>query len=133
MGAPPDGVDYVDALPGMLPEAEARWEITAFPVRSPPAFFGAAGTYLALACMVSNIIWAPAHVGDQLRVEADVAERHLTIVECRPPWRADVGPEWTRFPIAVAVHEGGEAVVVVLAGSQPSLPRLRPGAADEKR
>jgi len=21
-------------------------------------------------------------------------------VECRPPWRADFGPEWTRFPIA---------------------------------
>ena len=37
---------------------------------------------------------------DELRVEADVADRHLTIVECRPPWRADFGPEWTRFPIA---------------------------------
>ena len=24
----------------------------------------------------------------------------LTIVECRPPWRADLGAEWTRFPIA---------------------------------
>ena len=36
----------------------------------------------------------------ELRVEADVAERHLTIVECRPPWRADLGPGWTRFPIA---------------------------------
>lgn len=42
----------------------------------------------------------PAHVRDQVRVEADVAERHVTIVECRPPWRADVGAEWTRFPIA---------------------------------
>ena len=30
----------------------------------------------------------------------DVADRHLTIVECRPPWRADVGSDWTRFPIA---------------------------------
>ena len=26
--------------------------------------------------------------------------RQLTIVECRPPWREDTGPEWTRFPIA---------------------------------
>src|ERR1700686_1456473 len=26
--------------------------------------------------------------------------RHLTICECRPPWREDLGPEWTRFPIA---------------------------------
>ena len=30
----------------------------------------------------------------------DIAERQLTIVECRPPWRADFGPEWTRSPIA---------------------------------
>jgi hypothetical protein len=42
----------------------------------------------------------PEHVRDEVRVEADVAERHLTIVECRPPWRADFGSEWTRFPIA---------------------------------
>ena len=42
----------------------------------------------------------PEHVRNEVRVEADVAERHLTIVECRPPWRADVGPEWTRLPIA---------------------------------
>jgi len=42
----------------------------------------------------------PEHVRDEVRVEADVPERHLTIVECRPPWRADFGPEWTRFPIA---------------------------------
>jgi DUF3024 family protein len=42
----------------------------------------------------------PEHVRDEVRVEADVAERHLTIVECCPPWRADFGSEWTRFPIA---------------------------------
>lgn len=41
----------------------------------------------------------PAHVRDQVRVECDVAVRHLTILECRPPWRDDLGPEWTRFPI----------------------------------
>ena len=29
----------------------------------------------------------PDHVRDQVRVEADLAERHLTIVECRPPRR----------------------------------------------
>ena len=33
-------------------------------------------------------------------MEADVAERHLTIVECRPSWRAEIGPEWSRFPVA---------------------------------
>ena len=42
----------------------------------------------------------PEAVRDQVRVEVDVADRHLTIVECRPPWSADMGPEWTRFPIA---------------------------------
>jgi hypothetical protein len=42
----------------------------------------------------------PARVRDQVRVEADVAERHVTIVECRPAWRADVGAAWTRSPIA---------------------------------
>jgi hypothetical protein len=42
----------------------------------------------------------PDHIRDEVRVELDVADRHVTIVECRPPWRADLGPEWTRFPIA---------------------------------
>lgn len=42
----------------------------------------------------------PEHVRDELRVEVDVAERHLTIVECRPLWRAEKGTEWTRVPIA---------------------------------
>ena len=37
---------------------------------------------------------------DQVRVECDIAPRSLTIVETRPPWRADFGPAWTRFPIA---------------------------------
>jgi hypothetical protein len=42
----------------------------------------------------------PEHVRDVVRVEAEVAKRHVTIVECRPPWRADAGAGWTRFPIA---------------------------------
>ena len=42
----------------------------------------------------------PERVRNEVRVEADVAGRHVTIVECRPPWRADFGPEWTRLPIA---------------------------------
>lgn len=25
---------------------------------------------------------------------------HVTICECQPPRREDIGPEWTRFPIA---------------------------------
>ena len=42
----------------------------------------------------------PPHARDQVRVECDVAPRHLTIVESRPPWREGTGPEWTRFPVA---------------------------------
>jgi hypothetical protein len=37
---------------------------------------------------------------DQIRNEIDVDDRAVTILECRPAWRADLGTEWTRFPIA---------------------------------
>jgi hypothetical protein len=42
----------------------------------------------------------PEHTRGEIRVECDIAPRHLTICECRPPWREDFGPDWTRFPIA---------------------------------
>jgi hypothetical protein len=42
----------------------------------------------------------PEHIRSEIRVECDVAPRHLTICECRPLWREDLGPDWTRFPIA---------------------------------
>lgn len=42
----------------------------------------------------------PEQVRDQVRVEVDVADRHLTIVECRPPWLPEAGSEWTRLPVA---------------------------------
>jgi hypothetical protein len=42
----------------------------------------------------------PEHARHQVRVECQVAPRHLTIVERRAPWREDAGPEWTSFPIA---------------------------------
>lgn len=35
-----------------------------------------------------------------MRVEMDVDGRAITILECRPPWREDFGPEWTRQEIA---------------------------------
>lgn len=48
--------------------------------------------------------WCVARVPDrarhEVRVECQVAPRHLTIVERHAPWRADLGPEWTTFPIA---------------------------------
>jgi len=33
-------------------------------------------------------------------MEAVVRGTSVTIVESRPPWQADLGPDWTRFPIA---------------------------------
>lgn len=42
----------------------------------------------------------PDHVRDQIRVECEVAARHVTIVERRPPWDASVGPEWSTLPFA---------------------------------
>jgi len=40
----------------------------------------------------------PKHLWDQVKVEADAADRHVTIVEVRPPWNGQGEP--TRFPIA---------------------------------
>ena len=42
----------------------------------------------------------PEHARHPVRVECQVAPRHLTIVERRAPWREDYGPEWASFPIA---------------------------------
>lgn len=42
----------------------------------------------------------PERVRDQVRVECEEAPRHLTIVERRPPWKSEIGPDWTSFPIA---------------------------------
>ncbi len=44
--------------------------------------------------------WLPDRAIGKIRYEVDVDDRSLTILECRPPWRADLGPEWTRFPVA---------------------------------
>ncbi|WP_410789264.1 DUF3024 domain-containing protein [Kribbella sp. C-35] len=35
-----------------------------------------------------------------MRIECEHAPRHLTIVERRPPWREDLGPDWTSSAIA---------------------------------
>jgi len=42
----------------------------------------------------------PAFARAEVRVEVDVSERHLTVVECRAPWRPEISAQWTRFPIA---------------------------------
>jgi hypothetical protein len=40
----------------------------------------------------------PRTVRAQIRCEIDVADRTITVLECRPPWRKDFCPESTRFP-----------------------------------
>lgn len=35
-----------------------------------------------------------------IRYELDVTHRTITILERRPPWRPEYGPEWTRHPVA---------------------------------
>ena len=41
---------------------------------------------------------------DKIRIELDVDDRSATILECRPSWRPEYGPEWTRLPIARIRH-----------------------------
>ena len=36
---------------------------------------------------------------DKIRYEVDVADRTITVLECRPPWREGFGTDWTRLPI----------------------------------
>jgi hypothetical protein len=42
----------------------------------------------------------PPHALHQVRIEADITDRTVTVMECRAPWREDYGPEWTRRGIA---------------------------------
>lgn len=42
----------------------------------------------------------PVEARPLLRIELEVTNRALTILECRPPWHSDMGPEWTRLPVA---------------------------------
>ena len=42
----------------------------------------------------------PERVRDQIRIEMEVRGTAVTIVERRPPWRPDYGPEWTRSQVA---------------------------------
>jgi len=68
----------------------------------------------------------PERVRDEVHIEVDVGERHVTIVECRAPWRSDMGSEWTRFPIArLRYTKTTRGCGRCLAGPQPAVPRLR--------
>lgn len=42
----------------------------------------------------------PERARGQIRYELDVTDRTVTVLECRPPWSPEYGPEWTRHPVA---------------------------------
>jgi Protein of unknown function (DUF3024) len=46
-------------------------------------------------------------VSDDMRVEHAVRGSTITIVERRPPWSDDVGPEWSSTKVAQLRHDGG--------------------------
>jgi hypothetical protein len=52
----------------------------------------------------------PAHLRDQMRLEFAVRGDAITIVERRPPWRADFGPEWSSMKIAQLRFDAGARV-----------------------
>ncbi len=42
----------------------------------------------------------PAEHRDKMRVEHGVRGKAITVYECRPPWQPELGPDWTRHPVA---------------------------------
>ena len=51
----------------------------------------------------------PPHVRDEIRLEANIRGNAIMIVERRPPWREDFGPEWTTQKIARLLYDPGTA------------------------
>jgi hypothetical protein len=37
-----------------------------------------------------------------------VRGKSVTILECRPPWRPDFGPDWTRHPVGQLRYDSGD-------------------------
>lgn len=90
-------VEVSDAASWPRSRARARVE-TGMPRDSAKELRAASSSSSSRICRCRDRV--PDHLTDQLRVECDATDRQLTILECHPPWREDVGPEWTRFPIA---------------------------------
>lgn len=58
----------------------------------------------------------PAHVRDKIRMEFEIRGNSVTIIERRPPWREDFGPEWSRLTVAQLRYENeGWALIGVIA------------------
>ncbi len=73
----------------------------------------------------------PDDAGDQIRLEHSVRGDAITIFERRPPWREDLGPEWTRQKIAQLRYDRASATwslywaTATIAGSPTSLASRR--------
>lgn len=50
----------------------------------------------------------PAHVRDEIRLEVGVRGKYVTIFETRPPWRPDLGSDWTRHKVAQLRYDPGQ-------------------------
>lgn len=62
----------------------------------PAEILGPARAQLDLYC--ENRI--PEEIRDQIQLEHESRGNAITLLECRPPWRENFGPEWTRQKIA---------------------------------
>jgi hypothetical protein len=47
----------------------------------------------------------PPHVRDKIKMEYEIRGNSVTIVERRPPWREDFGPEWSCLTVAQLRYE----------------------------
>jgi len=43
----------------------------------------------------------PVKMRDDIRYELDTGPHTITVFECRPPWKPEFGPQWTRLMVAV--------------------------------
>lgn len=64
---------------------------------------------------VTEVAW------DEVRVDAEIADRHVTIVEARAPW--DGQGEWTRLPIARLGYTASTACGASTGRPQPDVRR----------
>ena len=51
----------------------------------------------------------PVGLRDQIRLEYAVRGNAITIVERRPPWRPDFGPDWTSSEVAQLRYDEGSS------------------------
>lgn len=42
----------------------------------------------------------PEGLEDEIKVEASRRGKTITIAECRPPWKPELGPEWSEIKLA---------------------------------